>query len=154
MRIAIAHGLHRRSKNHATNPRTQDLSTYMLQNNVRIWWTTYILERSIEFLMGRPSQIRDEDIDRESPLEQHGFPRCDGLRAHVDLAMIKGQIVSQVFRARRRKKEDVEDTILSLKAWKDGLPPSLRLRQNDYTSSSRTVLLLHLECNQVLPQSM
>ena len=151
MRIATAHGLHRRSTAHATNPSTQMLSTSTLQNNVRIWWTTYILERSLELLMGRPCQLRDEDIGRESACDLHGFPSCEGLRAHVNLAMIMGQIVSQVLRTRRRKKEDVDNVMAALQTWKETLSSSLRLPDDEYTLPTQSVLLLHLIRNQVHP---
>jgi len=150
MRIALAHGLHRRSTNHATNPRTLNISSATLQNNVRIWWTTYIIERSSEFLMGRPSQIRDEDIDREAVSDTPGFPPAGALRAHVGLATIMGQIVSQVFRTRRRRKEDADEALRHLQQWKASLPSSLQLRDDEF-SSSRSVLLLHLNYNQVSP---
>jgi len=149
MRIALAHGLHRRSTNHATNPSTLNISVATLQNNVRIWWTTYIIERSSEFLMGRPSQIRDEDVDREAVSDTPGFPPADGLRAHVGLATIMGQIVSQVFRTRRRRKEDADEALMHLQQWKDSLPPALRLSDDEFSSPPRSVLLLHLNHNQV-----
>jgi len=151
VRIALAHGLHRRHATHARNPVTQNLSAHTLQNNIRIWWTTYIIERSLEFLMGRPSQIRDEDIDREIPTDQSGFPPATGLKAHTELAKTMGQIVSYVFRTRRRRKEDIDDVLSCLHRWKDRLPPSLRLGEDEFGSSSRSVLLLHLLYNQVAP---
>lgn len=148
VRIALAHGLHRRHATHARNPVTQNLSAHTLQNNIRIWWTTYIIERSLEFLMGRPSQIRDEDIDREIPSDQSGFPPATGLKAHAELAKIMGDIVSYVFRTRRRRKEDIDDVLRSLRRWKDRLAPSLRLGEDEFGSPSRSVLLLHLLYNQ------
>lgn len=151
MRIAFAHGLHRRSTTHATNPSTSNLSSATLQNNVRIWWTTYVIERSSEFLMGRPSQIRDEDIDREAVSETPGFPPADGLRAHVGLATIMGQIVSQVFRTRRRRKEDADEALTQLQRWKESLAQSLQLSDDEFSSPSRSILLLHLSYNQVTP---
>ena len=150
MRIALAHGLHRRSITHPTNPGTLNSSSATLQNNVRIWWTTYIIERSSEFLMGRPSQIRDEDIDCEAVDDIRGFPPADGLRAHVGLATIMGQIVSQVFRTRRRRKEDADKVLAHLQHWKELLPAVLRLSDDEFSSPSRSVLLLHLNHNQVL----
>lgn len=62
-----------------------------------------------------------------------------------------GQITSQVFRTRRRRTEDVDEALLSLRLWKDTLPPSLQLNDDGFIRSSRTVLLLHLLHNQVRP---
>ena len=149
MRIATAHGMHRRSLTHGMHPTTNTFSASMLENNVRIWWTTYIIERSLELLMGRPCQIRDEDIDRESATQISGFPSCDGLQAHVTLAMIMGQIVSQVFRPRKRRKQDIDNVMVSIRIWKETLPPQLKLTEGGYAMASQSVLLLHLLHNQV-----
>jgi hypothetical protein len=99
--------------------------------------------------MGRPSQIRDEDIDTEMPSDLSGFYSCEGLYAHAELSKIMGQITSQVFRTRRRRREDVDDALLNLRLWKDALPASLQLSDHQFITSSRTVLLLHLLHNQV-----
>lgn len=149
MRIATAHGMHRRSLTHGMPYTTHAFSTSMLENNVRIWWTTYIIERSLELLMGRPCQIRDEDIDRESATELNEFPSRDGLQAHVTLAMIMGQIVSQVFRPRKRRKQDIDNVMMSLRVWKETLPSQLKLTEGEYAMASQSVLLLHLLHNQV-----
>jgi hypothetical protein len=99
--------------------------------------------------MGRPAQIRDEDIDTETASDQNGFPSSEGLRAHSGLATIMGQIVSQVFRTRRRRPEDIDDVLLSLQSWKETLPPSLRLGDGESVAVNRSVLLLQLLYNQV-----
>jgi len=101
--------------------------------------------------MGRPAQIREEDIDTELPSDFSGFCSCEGLYAHAELSKIMGQITSQVFRTRRRRREDVDDALLSLRLWKDTLPPSLQLSDHEFITSSRTVLLLHLLHNQAYP---
>lgn len=104
----------------------------------------------MEFLLGRPSQIRDEDIDREVASDTTGFPPADGLRAHAHLAAIMGQIVSHVFRTRRRRKEDADCVLMKLHIWKERLPQHLKLGDDEFASPHRSVLLLHLLHNQVL----
>jgi len=104
--------------------------------------------------MGRPSQIRDEDIDREAVSDTPGFPPADGLRAHAGLATIMGRTVSQVFRIRRRRKEDADEALTRLQEWKESLPPALQLSDDEFSSPSRSVLLLHLNYNQVLPSKV
>ena len=143
MRIALAHGLHRRSSTHLNLP------DFALRNNIRVWWTTYIIERQMEFLMGRPSQIRDEDIDTEPAPHMIGSAPADGLRAHAELAKLMGQIVSQVFRTQRRRKEDADEVLHGLRMWKQNLHPSFGLDDDEFSTSSRSVLLLHLLYNQV-----
>jgi len=149
MRIALAHGLHRRSAPY------QNLSPHVHENNVRIWWTTYFIERSMELLLGRPPQIRDDDIDAEMPAEHEGFPSPEGLIAHAGLATVMGQIVSDVYRTRRRNKEDVDETLLSLTGWKATLPASLQINYDEplLVVPSRSILLLHLMYNQVSSSS-
>lgn len=99
--------------------------------------------------MGRPTQIRDEDIDAERPSDHNSFPSCKALRAHIDLATIMGRVVSQTFRVRRRREEDVDDVLRSLELWKENLPPSLQLQDDQIASDNRSRVLLHLLRNQV-----
>ncbi|KAF5000375.1 hypothetical protein FGRMN_1843 [Fusarium graminum] len=58
MRYCIDNGLHRQANN---------LSPSLDERRKRIFWTTYILERSIARTMGRPHSISDRDIDAPLP---------------------------------------------------------------------------------------
>jgi hypothetical protein len=100
--------------------------------------------------MGRPGQIRDEDVDAELPSDQSGFLPSAPMRAHITLATIMGRMVSHVFRGtRRRRAEDVDDVLQSLNSWKENLPAHLQLRGDRMVSTNRSIVLLHLLRNQV-----
>jgi hypothetical protein len=103
----------------------------------------------MESLMGRPSQIRDDDIDTELPCDTPGFAAPAALSAHLSLCKIMGEATSQVFRIRRRRKEDIDDVLSHLLQWRENLPVSLSIHEDEQISYSRSVLLLHLSYNQV-----
>jgi hypothetical protein len=58
MRYCIDNGLHRKAAN---------LSPSLDERRKRIFWTAYMLERSIARTMGRPHSISDRDIDVPLP---------------------------------------------------------------------------------------
>ncbi|OBS22605.1 hypothetical protein FPOA_08941 [Fusarium poae] len=58
MRYCIDNGLHRQTTN---------LPPYLDERRKRIFWTTYMLERSVARTMGRPHSIADRDIDVPLP---------------------------------------------------------------------------------------
>ncbi|RGP69686.1 hypothetical protein FSPOR_4498 [Fusarium sporotrichioides] len=58
MRYCIDHGLHRQ---------TDNLSPSLDERRKRIFWTSYMLERSVARTMGRPHSISDRDIDVPLP---------------------------------------------------------------------------------------
>ncbi|KAL4724472.1 hypothetical protein ACLX1H_009088 [Fusarium chlamydosporum] len=58
MRYCIDNGLHRQATN---------LPPVLDERRKRIFWTTYMLERSVARTMGRPHSISDRDIDLRLP---------------------------------------------------------------------------------------
>ncbi|KAL9096135.1 MAG: hypothetical protein Q9165_001658 [Trypethelium subeluteriae] len=97
------------------------------------WWSAYCLEKLCSFETGRPSIIRDEDVDVTAPLCLVG--ELDVFGASIKLAKIHSRASDQVFCPKLWNKSQSPDRILQtigeldaeLVAWSSALPSSLRL---------------------------
>jgi hypothetical protein len=142
---------------HLTNAYDAMPLAFITENRIRVWWTTYILERTLGVLMGRPSQIRDEDIDTEAASDVVEFVLPVGLHAHVDLAGIMGVIISDVYSIHGRKedKRAIDHVMLTMQLWKDSLPPQLRLDDElpEPAEPNFTAIALRILYNQVASSS-
>jgi proline utilization trans-activator len=87
VRIALSLGLNR-------EPPPGHLSHREYQRRRRLWWTLYIIDKKLSTTIGAPLSIRDEDIDTSLPEEcDLGFSNT-GLKYHVQLARLEGEVVS------------------------------------------------------------
>lgn len=87
-----------------------------------------------------------------------GMPSAAGLKAHVELSRISGDIVCNVYRVSPRERvtdalRNVERAIGLLEAWKSALPPRLQLFENGL-SDDPACCLLHMNYNQVCYYSL
>lgn len=101
IRIAQSIGLHRRVTTADSLPTVVDL-------HARIWWTAYILERSMELETGRPSAIRDSECDQVIPQEvlemQPQDCSFDYFGALIKLAQIQNRILDLYYNKQQVRK--------------------------------------------------
>ncbi|EXJ85720.1 hypothetical protein A1O1_06088 [Capronia coronata CBS 617.96] len=64
MRMAVELGLHRKSK-----PRDRRFDPYQRELRKRVFWTAYILDRTLCITLGRPFAVAEHEIDVELPID-------------------------------------------------------------------------------------
>lgn len=140
MHISIMHGAHR---------------GWVDERGKRVFWTLYILDRSLSCLMGRPPTVLDNAIRLPLPREEPSLPPADGLRAHVKLSRISGQIVGNTYRIAPWEQNlasatgHLDNAMQLLDGWMKDLPPSLQM-PSDRFSSDPSCCALHMAYNQLL----
>jgi proline utilization trans-activator len=152
LRFSTSLGLHRRPVDGA------NLTPLELEHRVRLWWTTYIFDRSLTARLGQPLSIQDEDIDVEMPSadclsgsekEEIGVPAH--LNANIELARIEGAIMRDIYgpssATRGSFLHNVRTILNSLRKWDADVAPSLRWREG---GSHRPVASLQLHFNQCI----
>lgn len=127
---------------------------------MRVWWSVYTIDRLVSSKLGHPVTVRDIDIDVDlpsmgglSPSEQEEFSDPGYLVAHLQLARIIGDIISDIY-GRSRPDHDllrsIHQTLKNLHSWTEALPDSVRLGLTDpHRSATRSATSLHLCFNQV-----
>ena len=128
IRIAQSIGLHRRVTTAESLPAVVDL-------HARIWWTAYIMERSMELETGRPSAIRDSECDQVMPQKvlemQPQECSFDYFGALIKLAQIQNHILDLYYNKQqvRRTKEllhEMGKLDRSLLDWTGTFPEEIR----------------------------
>ncbi|KAH8815977.1 fungal-specific transcription factor domain-containing protein [Xylogone sp. PMI_703] len=124
------------------------------EKNKRQFWNTYIIDRWLSCLMGRPPMIPEEAVDVRMPTDFPGsnVPPASGLRAHIELSRIMDEIVNKVYGDERARVISemvprIHNLMQKLSAWLDKLPPSLQFHGN--TNPDRACLMLHMMYNQL-----
>ncbi|KAH8693869.1 fungal-specific transcription factor domain-containing protein [Talaromyces proteolyticus] len=145
MRIAILHGFH---EGWVANERQR-----------REFWNMFILDRWVSCLTGRPSSIKNESLSIGLPERVTGrdedLPPPDGLRAHVKLALIMGDVTSKIYGSNSRKAglptivAHINECLARLTDWADSLPTSLRITMSPSTENPNKIIL-HLIYNQLV----
>ncbi|KIH87060.1 fungal specific transcription factor domain containing protein [Sporothrix brasiliensis 5110] len=128
IRLAQAIQLHR---NDSSNVRQSELAS-------RLWWTAYIMERTMELETGRPSAIRDDECDRRVPKPvTEGFDYFGRL---IELAHLKTRVIHLLYRSSGRR--PVKDLLFemghldrALLDWADTFPESVRPGRDLFCSS-------------------
>ncbi|TPX56263.1 hypothetical protein PhCBS80983_g04665 [Powellomyces hirtus] len=141
VRCAQEMGLHR-DLQHINRPARHNDPAATEENRRRTWFGTYIMDRCISMVTGRPCMIHDDDWD--TPLPQ-GFSDLDGERAdleylikYIELCEIMGFVLKYVNAARgiwkknkTNKAEGGMELVVEIQSkldkWRDSLPPSLAL---------------------------
>ncbi|KAL1968170.1 hypothetical protein VTN77DRAFT_2005 [Rasamsonia byssochlamydoides] len=146
MRIAMTHGLH---DGWVANERQK-----------REFWNMFILDRWLSCLTGRPSSISNESLILDLPERPIGqdandLPPPDGLRAHVQLALIMGDISSKIYGACSRKQPlatfvcHINDCLQNLSEWLNSLPSTVQLTMSP-SAENPNKIILHLIYNQLV----
>lgn len=122
----------------------------------RIFWTLYLMDRWLSYLLGRPANLPDEAIQLPLPAEAHAMPPVTGIRAHIELARISDHIVCNIYRvAPQRDSPDsyalnLERAAFMLDQWLSDLPPALQLGSGAASTDDPSVCMLHMYHNQLL----
>ncbi|KAF8471116.1 fungal-specific transcription factor domain-containing protein [Kalaharituber pfeilii] len=163
VRLAVANGLHRAKSYASTNSPgilDQELRSKQREEEERkrTFWTIYILDRLVSCITGRPVMLSDEAIDTELPVNIEGLPSASGLRAHVQLSKIMGDIITNVYPIRRPRDspqnqhhiivQAIQRSQVELHAWHEALPAELKLVNG--VARERGVLWLHSLYNELL----
>lgn len=152
IRFCTSLGLHRQSI------ATSSLESIELEHRIRLWWTTYIFDRSLTSRLGQPLSIQDEDIDVTLPSvdrlsseekEEMGVPAH--LNANIELARIEGSIMRNIYSPSSAAQggflHNVRTILNKLRTWDANIAPSLRWSQG---CSHRPVASLQLHFNQCI----
>ncbi|CAK7236160.1 hypothetical protein SEUCBS140593_009525 [Sporothrix eucalyptigena] len=96
----------------------------------RVWWTAYILERTMELETGRPSAIRDEECDQVVSPSVTESTSVDYFSALIGLAKIKKRVVNLLYGSSNRPVKDLLFEMghldRALLDWADDFPESVR----------------------------
>ncbi|KAL1893528.1 hypothetical protein Sste5346_006357 [Sporothrix stenoceras] len=116
-----------------------------------VWWSTYILERTMELETGRPSAIRDEECDRPPPsLVREGF---DYFGALIRLAQLKTRAIHLLYSGRgaTRRNRPIKDLLFemghldrALLDWADTFPESVRPGRDIFCGSDELPLATYV----------
>ncbi|KAJ5613209.1 transcriptional regulator family: Fungal Specific TF [Penicillium lagena] len=115
MRIGIALGLH---------SKTADvLSPVIVENNCRVFWTTYSIERRLSISLGYPEMLQEREISCPLPQRRNDLDAPDSLKverliAHTKLLLLFNEVIQVSIRER-------------LLLWKEDLPPALQAFDQD-----------------------
>lgn len=69
----------------------------------RVWWTAYILERTMELETGRPSAIRDDECDQREPASVAEAGTFDYFSALIGLAKLKTRAIHLLYNSGGRR---------------------------------------------------
>ncbi|KAJ9238576.1 putative C6 transcription factor [Paecilomyces variotii] len=153
LRLSLTLGLHHNV------PEGYMISPVEREHRLRVWWSVYTMDRISSSKLGHPVLVRDEDIDADlpsmeglSPSEREEFSPPEHLIAHLKLARITGDIISDIYGRPRRSKTFVQSVHMILKdlrSWAETLPENIKLIQTrPVRYASRNVASLHLCFNQ------
>lgn len=154
LRLCLTLGLHHNL------PEGYMISAVEREHRIRVWWSIYTIDRITSSKLGHPVTVRDSDIDvdlpsmeRLTPSEREEFSDPAHLVAHLRLARITGDIISDIYGRSGQNKsfvQSVHKILRSLRSWAETLPESVRIcSSNPQRYSSRNVASLHLCFNQV-----
>lgn len=150
LRLSLILGLHRNL------PEGFAISPVEREHRVRLWWSVYTMDRLTSSKLGHPVTVRDIDVDVNlpsmdglSPSEQEEFSDPGHLVAHLQLARIIGDIISDIYGRSRLDHafiRSVHQILKNLHSWAEALPDSVRLSLTGH--ATRNVASLHLCFNQ------
>lgn len=87
MRIALADGMHTRIP-------ADLLGDKLAERCANIWWTAYVLDRTLSSAVGAPTSVHDEDIKAYLAPPQQSSQRYATLSLHVKLSRLISQILN------------------------------------------------------------
>ncbi|EED18596.1 C6 transcription factor, putative [Talaromyces stipitatus ATCC 10500] len=153
LRLCLTLGLHHNV------PEGYAISPVERENRIRVWWSVYIIDRITSSKLGHPVTVQDSDIDVDlpsmeklSPTEQEEFSDPSHIIAHVKLARISGDIMSDIYGRSNQAKafvQSVQKILRNLRSWAETLPESVQISPSQpFRYASRNVASLHLCFNQ------
>ncbi|KAF8427998.1 fungal-specific transcription factor domain-containing protein [Terfezia claveryi] len=107
--LAKAMGLHR---NYTPN----DLTAGEISERNYVFWTLYIMDKSLSLTFGRPSSFSDYDIDKVPPAYDAANPLWDLYISWIEAAQIQSEIHVRLYSAQAAKisREDRQKTVVDL----------------------------------------
>lgn len=72
------------------------LSDYDIQHRTRLWWTVYIIDRKITYLMGTPLMLHDSDITVPKPTLNNTDDSMSAFVFHIRLSTQLGRILKGI----------------------------------------------------------
>ncbi|KAK3998212.1 hypothetical protein QBC44DRAFT_1029 [Cladorrhinum sp. PSN332] len=122
MQTAVAHGMH---KGWCSD-----------EQDVRVFWTLYVIDRWLACMLGRPVRIQDHDIQTPFPRTDEKLSSPHGLLAHIHLSRIQQMIIYDNYLACNQQLQvpgqdsattRVKQDLQNLEGWAHTLPESLIL---------------------------
>ncbi|KAG9251637.1 uncharacterized protein F5Z01DRAFT_273665 [Emericellopsis atlantica] len=91
LRVALGCGIHHDSIDGADTQRSND-------RQKSAWWTLYILDRKLSYLMGTPTQVSDAAITASLPRNLYASPlKLAALDMHIKLSRLIGKVIDTVY---------------------------------------------------------
>lgn len=129
------------------------------EHRVRLWWTTYVLDRSCASKLGLPRSINDDDIFVDAPSNDgiddndEDFDDIDYQLRSIEISRVAAKCTREIY---GRKKfhspfsQRVQGVLKDFTRWMDTLPPKFHLKNDGSSSLQRHhIVYLHLRLNQV-----
>ncbi|KIV94020.1 hypothetical protein PV10_05183 [Exophiala mesophila] len=146
VRLAQSKGLHLRP-----GP-TSKMGASEVALRSRMFWAMYFYEKHIAYRAGRPSMIRDNDIDCELPEPVPGQPsaKTDVFYHIIRHAQISSVIVDQLTNAEARRRDmgktvqTVNEIDARLRSWYQTIPESLQLSPAHLLPASSGIQITHI----------
>lgn len=127
---------------------------------VRLWWTTYCMDRLWASKMGHPASIQDDDIFVDLPSDTD-LPESDASDffdvgyaiASIQLAKLSAEVITSTYSRKTKQisfSQRVQRSLKELRTWVADLPKHLQIDSKDTARPlARSVKWLHLSFNQV-----
>ena len=130
------------------------------EHRIRLWWTTYIIDRTCTSKIGLPVSIADNDVQVDRPtsgfsegLNAADFADSEYESCSIELARIAALSTERLYIRREHHQpfsQRVQAVLKELDQWMDTLPSKFHLRTKDSSSIQENhVVYLHLRFNQV-----
>ncbi|KAJ5624345.1 hypothetical protein N7510_000654 [Penicillium lagena] len=140
--MAVTIGLHRQKRRHGYKT---EIGLLEQECRKRAFWATYILDRYLSVMAGRPRLLQDHDHDQDVPSilddealttdgvgqrPKHSDSVMDAANAHAELACIIGQASHEIYALKYSTPEEKLDYVQrgnrAIAAWKRDLPVIFR----------------------------
>lgn len=130
------------------------------EHRIRLWWTTFMLDRRTTSKLGQPVNIMMDDIHVDLPShegladeDKQDFGDSKFAVCKIELAKLEERIIASIY-ARRIHSEPfsqrVQSIMRDLTRWVEDLPPQIQIdRTAESPAIPNHILHLHLTFNQV-----
>lgn len=149
---------------HQNVPESQVTDRATREHRVRIWWTSYTLERLWASKMGHPVSVQDGDIGVDLP-SSNGLSEADASdfldteynNASIRLARLSQSIISSIYNRKTSQvafSHRVQAALKDLRNWVEALPKHLQITSmGGLQPLQRPQKWLHLSFNQFVIQT-
>ncbi|PSN65683.1 hypothetical protein BS50DRAFT_396162 [Corynespora cassiicola Philippines] len=128
------------------------------EHRVRLWWTTYILDRTCTSKIGLPVSVADDDIQVDLPgvdgaesFDAVDFQDLEYELRSIGLSRIAAMSTVQIYSRRGHRNpfsQRVQAVLKDLDRWMDTLPAKFYLRADGSSLPEPHIVYLHLRFNQ------